>query len=93
MKALTRRPAFWIAYALLSAAALAVAIHLFPRAIPLVNLDVRMNRVEAIATGEALAVRYKLGPATPAARRASTMTERRRTTSSSKAAGAPRSRN
>ncbi|MET0441873.1 MAG: hypothetical protein ABW071_07815, partial [Casimicrobiaceae bacterium] len=63
MKALTRRPAFWIAYALLSAAALAVAIHLFPRAIPLVNLDVRMNRVEAIATGEALAVRYKLAPA------------------------------
>ena len=63
MKALTRKPVFWIAYALLSAAALAVAIHLFPRAIPLVNLDVRMNRVEAIAAGEALAVRYKLAPA------------------------------
>jgi len=68
MNALTRKPLFWIAYALLSAAALVVAIHLFPRAIPLVNLDVRMNRAEALAAGEALAVRYKLGP--PGARSA-----------------------
>ena len=62
MNAWTRKPLFWIAYTALALAALAVALHLFPRAIPLVNLDVRMNRVEALAAGEALAVRYKLAP-------------------------------
>ncbi|MEP6677684.1 MAG: CPBP family intramembrane glutamic endopeptidase [Betaproteobacteria bacterium] len=62
MISLTRKWLFWVAYAALSVASLAVAIHLFPRAIPLVNLDVRMNRAEALAAGEALAVRYKLAP-------------------------------
>jgi hypothetical protein len=62
MNALTRKPLFWIAYAALSAVALIVALQLFPRAIPLVNLDVRMSRAEALAAGEALAVRYKLAP-------------------------------
>jgi len=57
-----RRPLFWIAYAVFAAAALAVAVHLFPRAIPLVNLDVRMNRAEALAAGEALAARLRLAP-------------------------------
>ncbi len=63
MKAPTRTPLFWIAYAALSLGALAVAFQLFPRAIPIVNLDVKMNRTEALAAGEALAVRYKLAPA------------------------------
>jgi len=62
VSALTRRPLFWIAYAVVAAVALAVAVHLFPRAIPLVNLDVRMNRAEALAAGEALAARLRLAP-------------------------------
>jgi len=59
---LTRKPAFWIAYVAVAAAAVAVALKLFPVAIPLVNLDVRMSRAEALAAGEALNARLKLAP-------------------------------
>ena len=59
---MTRRPAFWIAYALLSAIALAVAWRLFPLAIPLVNLDITLSRSEALTRAEALAARLKLAP-------------------------------
>jgi len=52
---LTRRPAFWIAYAVLSIVALVVAIRLFPQAIPVVNLDVKLSRSEALAKAQALA--------------------------------------
>ena len=62
MSPLTRKPAFWIAYVALAAAAVAVALKLFPVAIPLVNLDVRMSRAEALAAGEALNARLKLAP-------------------------------
>ena len=85
--AITRKPAFWIAYALASLVALAVAWRLFPLAIPLVNLDITMSRAEAIA-----AARDARGAAAARARRraraprASRTTRRRRTTSSSKAA-------
>ncbi|HVN34820.1 MAG TPA: type II CAAX endopeptidase family protein [Casimicrobiaceae bacterium] len=59
---MTRRPAFWIAYAALAALALGVAWHLFPLAIPLVNLDVTMSRREALARAEELAQARKLAP-------------------------------
>ncbi len=59
---LTRRPAFWIAYAVLAAFALAVAWNLFPLAIPLVNLDVKLARHEAIDRAQALADRLQLAP-------------------------------
>ena len=59
---LTRRPAFWIAYATLAALALAVAWRLFPLAIPLVNLDIKLARHEAIAKAEALAGKHGLAP-------------------------------
>ena len=62
MTALDRKPAFWIAYALLSLAALAVAWQLFPLAIPLVNLDIKMSRADAIAKAETLAAERKLAP-------------------------------
>jgi hypothetical protein len=58
----TRRPAFWIAYAVLAALALAVAWQLFPLAIPLVNLEVTMSRGDALAQAEALAAKRKLAP-------------------------------
>jgi hypothetical protein len=60
---ITRRPLFWIAYALLSLAALFIAARLFPLAIPLVSLDVKMGRSEALAQGEALGQLYALAPA------------------------------
>lgn len=63
MSPLTRKPAFWIAYVVLAGVAVAVALRLFPVAIPLVNLDVRMSRTEALAAGEALNARLKFAPA------------------------------
>jgi len=60
---LTRRPAFWIAYAGLALFALAVAWKLFPLAIPLVNLDVTLARHDAIDQAQALAARLQLAPA------------------------------
>ncbi|HEY4138274.1 MAG TPA: hypothetical protein VGN65_07470, partial [Casimicrobiaceae bacterium] len=59
---MTRRPLFWIAYCALSLVALFVAARLFPLAIPLVNLDIRMERAEALAQGEAVGKRYGLAP-------------------------------
>ncbi len=59
---LTRKPAFWIGYALAAAAALALAWRLFPLAIPLVNLDIRLARDDAIAKAEAVAQALKLAP-------------------------------
>jgi hypothetical protein len=58
----TRKPAFWIAYALVAIAALAAASRLFPLAIPIVNLDVTMSRTQAIAAARALATRRHLAP-------------------------------
>ena len=62
MNAIDRKPAFWIAYAVVALASLAVAWQLFPLAIPLVNLDIRMSRVDAIAKAEMLAAQRKLAP-------------------------------
>jgi hypothetical protein len=58
----TRRPAFWIAYAMVAAIAMAIAWRLFPLAIPLVHLDITLARGEALAQAEALAARMKLAP-------------------------------
>jgi len=63
LTAITRRPLFWIVYALLSLAALFVAARLFPLAIPLVSLDVKMGRTQALAQGKALGQLYALAPA------------------------------
>jgi len=68
--ALTRRPAFWIAYAVAAAIAIAVAWRLFPLAIPLVHLDITLAREEAIFVGGssgmaawvAIQVAHGLGP-------------------------------
>ena len=59
---ITRQPAFWIVYALAAAVALAVAWRLFPLAIPLVNLDIKLARSDAVAQAEHLALRLHLAP-------------------------------
>jgi hypothetical protein len=59
----TRKPAFWIAYAIAAALALVVAARLFPFAIPIVNLDVTMSRSEAVAAARTLADKLRLAPA------------------------------
>lgn len=60
---ITRTPAFWVVYAVASLVALAVALELFPRAIPIVNLDITMSRTDAIAKARAIAARLHLAPA------------------------------
>jgi hypothetical protein len=60
---LTRRPAFWAVYALASVAALVIAWRLFPLAIPLLHLDIKLGRAEAIAKAEDIAERLGLAPA------------------------------
>jgi hypothetical protein len=63
MTAVARRPAFWIAFAALSALAGLFAWRYFPDALPLVNLDVRMSRAQALASGAELAQKLELAPA------------------------------
>jgi hypothetical protein len=45
---LLRRPAFWIALVLLSAAAAFVGVHYFPQAFSIVALDITMDRGHAL---------------------------------------------
>src|SRR5258708_5923874 len=62
MTGITRTRWFWIAYALAGVGCLALAWRLFPLAIPLVNLDIRLTWEEAVAKAEALAKERKLVP-------------------------------
>lgn len=57
-----RRPAFWIALTILSAAAVAVGIVYFPRAFSIVALDITMDRERALADARRIAQRDGLGP-------------------------------
>ena len=60
---MTRRPAFWVIYALASLVALVVALELFPRAIPIVNLHITLSRDEALVRARAIAAKESLAPA------------------------------
>ncbi|MEO8346418.1 MAG: type II CAAX endopeptidase family protein [Betaproteobacteria bacterium] len=62
MSRITRGPVFWIGYALLSLLCAGAAWQLFPLAIPLVNLDIKLARHEAIAKAEAIARERDLVP-------------------------------
>ena len=52
---MTRKPLFWILFVIVSAAALAFAIPNFSKAVPLISLDLRMNRPAALAAARDLA--------------------------------------
>jgi hypothetical protein len=60
---ITHRPAFWIAYVVVSIAALGIAAWLFPAAIPIVNLDIKTSRIEAIAKARTIAAALHVAPA------------------------------
>jgi hypothetical protein len=62
MTEITRRPVFWIAFAVISAASGTFAWRFFPQALPLINLDVRMTRDDAIDRASALAGKLDLAP-------------------------------
>jgi hypothetical protein len=60
--AMTRRPAFWIAFSALGLAGAVTALKLFTVALPNVSLEVGMDRASAISEAEALALRWGWGP-------------------------------
>ncbi|MGH8713173.1 MAG: hypothetical protein ACREYB_04100, partial [Casimicrobiaceae bacterium] len=62
MNAITRKPAFWIVFAAVSALSGAFAWRYFPAALPLLNLDVKMTRGEALTQAAAIADRLELAP-------------------------------
>jgi len=59
----TRRPLFWVVFAALGVAGAIAAVRLFTVALPVVSLDVEMNREQAMADAADLAERYGWGPA------------------------------
>jgi hypothetical protein len=63
MNGSTREPAFWIVFAVISALSGVFAWRYFPAALPLINLDVKMTRGEALARAAAIADHLDLAPA------------------------------
>ncbi len=63
MTDITRKPAFWIAFAVISALSAAFAWRFFPQALPLIKLDVKMTRDDAIDRASALSGKLDLAPA------------------------------
>jgi hypothetical protein len=59
---MTRKPAFWIAFATVSAAATAATVIWFDRAFPIVSLDLQMDRSTALTRAAELASQLNLGP-------------------------------
>src|SRR4029453_14336643 len=59
---LVKRPAFWIALALISVSAVFVAVRFFPLAFSIVALDIKMDRQHALDEARAIVTRDKLGP-------------------------------
>src|SRR6188472_1728353 len=57
-----RRPAVWIALAVLSAVAAAVGVRYFPVAFSILALDITMNRSQALDAARVIATRDGLGP-------------------------------
>jgi hypothetical protein len=59
---MTRKPAFWAAFAILAAIGAVAAIRLFPVGFPLISLDIRMDRPTALERASGLAVKHGWGP-------------------------------
>jgi FtsH-binding integral membrane protein len=72
MTGITHKPAFWIAFAAISVMSAVFAWRFFPQALPLIKLDVKMTREDAIDRASALA--GKLDLAQLGARRAALFT-------------------
>ena len=57
---MVRKAYFWVGLALVSVAALVFTIHFFPRAFPIVSIDLRMDRREALKQAAEIAARDHL---------------------------------
>jgi len=60
MTGITKKPAFWIAFAVVSVLSGAFAWRYFPQALPIINLDVKMTREDALAQAASVADRLHL---------------------------------
>src|SRR5437762_11911623 len=60
---MTKKPALWIVLALFAAASAAFSWRYFTRAFPLLSLDIRMDRQDALTRARELATAQQLGPA------------------------------
>src|SRR5207245_9937995 len=59
---MTKKPALWIGLAVLAVASAAFSWRYFTRAFPLLSLDIRMDRQDALARARELATTQQLGP-------------------------------
>ena len=57
-----RKPVFWVAFFVAALVGVAVAVHLFPVAMPFVTLDLKMDRDAALVAARELATRHGWGP-------------------------------
>lgn len=57
-----RKPVFWVAFTIVAVACLSFAFVNFPRAFPIVSVDIEMDRGTALAEAEELATRFGWGP-------------------------------
>ena len=57
-----RKPGFWIAFLLVTAACVAFSVANFPGAFPVVTLDVKMDREAALQAARDLGKRFRWGP-------------------------------
>src|SRR5256885_1152716 len=62
MTEMTRKPAFWIAFAVISVMSAVFAWRFLPQALPLIKLDVKMTRDDALDRASALAGKLGLAP-------------------------------
>src|SRR5215207_2553376 len=60
---MSRRALAWVALIVLSVGSAVFALRLFPEAFPVVQLDLKMDRADALAAARALMEREQLGPA------------------------------
>lgn len=59
---MSKKPAFWIAFVLLSLAGAVFAYRYFPQAFPILQLDISMDRRAALQAARELAEQHDLGP-------------------------------
>ncbi len=57
-----RKPAFWIVFVLVSSACAVFAYHYFPKAFPIVTVELKMDRTGALEKANELAERFEWGP-------------------------------
>ncbi len=63
LKNITRRPAFWITQLFICMICTYLAVHFYPKAFPMVNLDIKMDRQSALKRANEIAIRNHWEPA------------------------------